>query len=112
MDSGEESIWMKKFNIDEPPVPVVLYSDNYVIIGNEEYAISSHMELKKAVTFSDEPSWHLSDVLGMQKDYIRKGSGVKIMWHQSKYADHVVEWYEKEFMQGKKLKKWFFIIYI
>lgn len=105
-DTGEECLFLKRFSAyDIDIVLVSIYSDNFHISGRRIFAVRVHIELKEHYGFSPENNYTLTDVIGMEREPFKLPDGQRALFiHQTQYAQHAIESYEKTKCAGRQLK--------
>ena len=85
------------------PVLVVVYSDNFAVSGIFREAIAIHKLLRKLFKFSEEANYHLTDIVGLEREVGLHNGRKALLVHQTEYAKHLVKDYEARHFGGKSL---------
>ena len=88
------------------PVLIVVYVDDFLVVGNRENATSAHKEIEKALGFTPKEDYECEEFIGIQAeplDNMKDGSR-RIIMHQTTYAQHLVDDFEKDHYGGKALR--------
>lgn len=104
-DFGEESLYMILSEGQEWATLVILYSDDFEIIGPEEDWIYDYLSKRhKFGNTSDQLESNIQEIIGLERSELPKdGDLTQIVVHQAKYATHIVSEYEKTHMNGNAL---------
>jgi hypothetical protein len=113
-DVGEESLFVvRKYppgrqpmfaeSVFKRPVLVVVYSDNFCVCGLFKEAVAVHKVLRKRFGFSSESNYHMTDIVGLEREVGMYMGRKALLCHQEQYTRHLVSDYEKRFWQGKEL---------
>jgi len=105
--SDEQTIYMCFHAVGGKTVPVlvVVYVDDFLVVGSREAATAAHKEIEKSLGFSPKDDYECDEFVGIQAHPLPKmpDGTHRVLTHQTTYSQHLTTDFEKDHYGGKEL---------